>query len=77
MMMRTISCFSSVVDNNGNTSEKPTIALSGVRISCVILARKTLLFWPDSLARSVSRFSSSCFCSISVTLRKTPKLPSN
>ena len=48
------SFFSSDVDSWLSTSENPTMALIGVRISWVMLARKRLFICPDSLARWVS-----------------------
>ena len=66
------SCFSSGVDIIDSTSEKPTMAFSGVRISWVILAIKVLFFSPDALARSVSSFRRSCFSIRSVTFRTIP-----
>ena len=74
-MMRIISRFSSGDSMVCNKSEKPTMAFNGVRISWVILARKTDFWWPESLARSVSRFSCSCLRIMSLMLRQRPKLP--
>ena len=72
MITLMISCFSSGIDIMGSTSEKPTMALSGVRISWVMLAMKVLFLMPDSLARSVSSLRRSCFSNRSVTLRTMP-----
>ena len=47
MMTRMISCFSSGVLSIGSTSEKPTMAFSGVRISWVMLAMNVLFIIPD------------------------------
>ena len=54
LMICTTSCFSSGDVSVVRTSEKPTMALMGVRISWVMLARKRLFICPDSLARWVS-----------------------
>ena len=72
MITFTISCFSSGVVIMGSTSEKPTMEFSGVRISWVILAMNTDFMCPDSLARSVSLRSCSCFSISGVTLRISP-----
>ena len=71
------SFFSSDVVSIESTSEKPTMALMGVRISCVMLARKRLFALPDSLARWVSWRSRSCLCIRSLMFRHTPKAPNS
>ena len=72
-MMRMNSCFSALSLTIGNRSEKPTMAFSGVRISCVILARKAALRRPESSARAVSARSFSCASMRLVMLRESPK----
>ena len=53
-MMLTYSCFSSSSSVEANMPEKPTIALRGVRISWLILARKADFRRLDSSARSLA-----------------------
>ena len=58
-MMRMNSRRSSGASMICSRSLKPTMAFSGVRISWVMLARKTLFSLPDSSARRLSSFSRS------------------
>ena len=52
--------------------EKPMMALSGVRISWLMLARKADLSLSDSSARSLASLSSLSSFLVGVTLRRKP-----
>ena len=72
-MIRMNCMRSSSVSTTGSRSENPTMALSGVRISCDMLSRKALFCIPEFSARAISMRSCSCAFMRLVILREMPK----